>query len=80
MNTKEMLPVFVVTGLLLVNCILIFFSDAITIINIISLIGPVLIMWMVYCVLRFGNYKGPELKDEEEWGYADKNKDDLGVF
>jgi hypothetical protein len=34
---------------------------------------------MVYTVLKHGKYDGPELGDDE-FGYCDKNKDELGVF
>jgi hypothetical protein len=80
MNSKEILPVLVVSGLLAVNCFLIFYNPDTAIINIISLAGPFLIIWMVYSVLKFGQYKGPQLKEEEEWGYADKKRDDMGIF
>jgi len=43
-------------------------------------ISPVLVVWMVYSVLRYGTYIGRELKPGEEWGYEDKNRDDLGRF
>lgn len=42
-------------------------------------LSPVLLIWMVYTVIRHGQYDGPEL-DEEEWGYEDRDKDDLGIF
>ncbi len=80
MNLKEKFPVWVVTVLLLVNCFLVFFSDWLHVIYFISFVGPFLIVWMVYNVLKHGNYKAADLQEEEEWGYADKNKDDLGTF
>jgi|GEM_PF-1362090 len=80
MNSKEILPVAVVSTLLLVNCILIFFGGDITLINIIALAGPLLLIWMVYSVLKHGQYKGSQLKENEEWGYAGKNRNDLGMF
>ena len=43
------------------------------------LFAPFLICWMVYTVLKYGKYSGPEL-GEEEFGYQDKQKDQLGVF
>ena len=39
-------------------------------------VSPVLIIWMVWVVLRFGEYNGEELVDEQEFGYADRP--DLG--
>jgi hypothetical protein len=43
------------------------------------LFSPLLICWMVYTVLKRGKYEGPSLGDEE-FGYQDKSKDELGVF
>ena len=80
MNTKEMVPVLAVSGLLAVNCYLIFYHPDTAIINIISLAGPFLIIWMVYSVLKFGKYKGPALEEEQEWGYADKKREELDTF
>lgn len=34
-------------------------------------LSPVLLIWMVYTVLKYGVYSGKELKDNEEWGYED---------
>ena len=39
--------------------------------------SPFLLIWMVYSVLKYGNYKGKELKENEEWGYEDKNRKEL---
>ena len=34
-------------------------------------LSPFLMIYMVYTVLRFGIYNGPELQPDEEWGYQD---------
>jgi hypothetical protein len=39
---------------------------------------PLVIICMVLIVLLDESRKYPELKNEE-WGYADKNKEDLGI-
>jgi hypothetical protein len=44
------------------------------------LMSPFLVIWMAYTILRYAPYNGRELKEDEEWAYGDKNKDDLGVF
>lgn len=44
------------------------------------LASPFLVIWMAYTILKFGTYNGHELEENEEWGYQDKNKDELGVF
>ena len=43
-------------------------------------LSPILIIWMVYTVIRYGKYTGKELKPNEEWGYEDTPKDQLGTF
>lgn len=44
------------------------------------LLSPFLVVWMAYTILRYAPYNGRELKEDEEWGYQDKNKDELGIF
>jgi hypothetical protein len=39
-------------------------------------ISPLLIIWMVYVVLRHGEYKHDELREGQEFGYVDRP--DLG--
>lgn len=34
--------------------------------------SPVLIIWMVWVVLKYGEYKGEELEDNQEFGYVDR--------
>jgi len=34
--------------------------------------SPVLIIWMVWVVLKYGEYDGEELEDEQEFGYTDR--------
>jgi len=44
------------------------------------LASPFLVIWMAYTIIRYAPYNGKDLKEDEEWGYADKDKDELGVF
>ncbi len=44
------------------------------------LLSPFLVIWMAYTILRYAPYNGKDLAEGEEWGYADKGKDELGVF
>jgi hypothetical protein len=55
------------------------FEPAITYCIIMLLFSPILICWMVFTVLKYGKYEGPEL-GYEEFGYQDKSKDELGIF
>jgi len=80
MRTKELLPVLIVTYVLLIYSILIMFDRLPVVTGIIFFISPFLIAWMVYSVLRFGKYNGKSMEEDEEWGYADKEKKELGVF
>jgi len=34
-------------------------------------VSPLLVIWMVYTVIRYGQYKGKELSEGQEWGYED---------
>jgi len=44
------------------------------------LASPFLVVWMAYTILKYASYTGRELAEDEEWGYQDKNKDELGIF
>jgi hypothetical protein len=35
-------------------------------------LSPLLIIWMVWVVIKHGEYRGPELKENQEYGYLDK--------
>jgi len=43
------------------------------------LLSPVLILWLVIIALKFGKHNNTNLNDEE-FGYQDRNKGDLRVF
>lgn len=43
-------------------------------------LSPLFMLWLVYTVIRYGKYSGKELQENEEWGYQDRNKDELGIF
>lgn len=78
---KEKIPasVYVVTALLVLYTILISLNAPIRITGFLFMISPVLIIWMVVSVLKAkSNVK--DLADGEEWGYADKKKEDLNIF
>ena len=40
---------------------------------------PFVLVWMVICILKDSSAPYPEL-GEHEWGYSDKNRDELGLF
>jgi len=35
-------------------------------------LSPVLIIWMVWVVLKYGEFRGEELEEEQEFGYTDQ--------
>ncbi len=41
--------------------------------------SPFLLCWMVYTILKYGRYNGSPLADDE-FGYQDKSRDELGTF
>jgi hypothetical protein len=80
MKKKENVAVFTVTGLFLLYCLLLFTNSYIELAYAIFFTSPFLVAWMVYAVIYNGKYTGKELNDDEEWGYADKRKDELKLF
>jgi hypothetical protein len=44
------------------------------------LLSPFLVVWMAYTILKHAPYNGRELEEDEEWGYGDRTKDQLGKF
>jgi hypothetical protein len=79
MNRSEKIPVLVVSGLLLLYIYLAITSSLPGITGIIFSVSPLLVVWLAYNVIRFGK-PVEELKQEDEWGYADRGKDELGIF
>lgn len=76
-------PIFsttVVTTCLVIYQVLCTLGIATDLIYIIFFISPLLIIWMVLTILKDNKTKVKDLKDGEEWGYRDIEKDSLGVF
>jgi hypothetical protein len=80
MFRKPSVVVGVVTGVLLLYCVLIGFNLSINLANLIFAVSPLLLLWMTYTIIRHGIFNGKELQEAEEWGYQDKNKEELGMF
>jgi hypothetical protein len=36
------------------------------------LFSPLLVLWLAYSVIRYGQFDGRELKEGEEFGYSDR--------
>ena len=71
MNKKEAIPIISVSLLLFFYSVLILFQIWLPVIYFVYIISFVCVSWLVYSVIRYGEYKGRELKEDEEWGYAD---------
>lgn len=76
---KSKIAIITVTIYLVIVC---FFANADTVSvfsEILFLLTPVALVIMVIVILRDDSRFYPEL-GEQEWGYRDKGKDDLGVL
>jgi hypothetical protein len=62
---------------LLVYTVLFHAGASLPVLGVMFLISPFLVLWMVYSVLKYGTYNGRELGPDEEWGYQDKDSDEL---
>jgi hypothetical protein len=79
---KQRIPasVFIVSTFLVVYVILMSVNPSALIGWIMFLASPFLLIWMVISILRSKTFTGKDFEEEEEWGYADKRKEDLGMF
>ena len=74
------LATIIVTTYLVLYTILHQAGASLNILGAMFAVSPFLVVWMAYTILRYGSYSGRELDEGEEWGYQDKNKNDLGTF
>lgn len=77
---KPAFAVSLATAYLVVYLLLIELNANSDIIYSMFFFSPVVVGYMLYAILKHGRYSGNELKEDEEWGYQDKNKDSLGIF
>lgn len=76
-------PVFsvaFVTIYLVVYTLLLHTGASMNVVLTMFLVSPVLVLWMVYVVLKFGKFEGRELEPDQEWGYSDRKRESLGTF
>ena len=78
MARKPAFAVTVTSSILLLYCILIAGNSPLA--YIIFSISPFLIIWTAYSIIRYGIFSSRELKKDEEWGYDDKSKEELGTL
>ena len=80
MKRKIPFSVFAATSLLVIYSVLIFLDAPLRITGFVFFISPFFIGWMIISVLKDKSYPVKELEENEEWGYGDKRKEDLGIF
>jgi uncharacterized membrane protein YjgN (DUF898 family) len=80
MRAKTPVSVFIVTVLLVLYSVLISLNASARITGLLFFISPFLLLWMAVSVLKFKAYNTKGLAEGEEWGYADKKKEDLNMF
>ncbi len=79
MLRKDIFWVVFVTCYLFVYCILLQFDATFVYAVRMLIFSPLLLCWLVFMILKYGIYKGPEL-GEDEFGYQDKKQEELGIF
>lgn len=79
---KQQIPasVFIVSAFLVVYVVVMATGASSSLGRIMFIASPFLVMWMVISVLRSKTFTGKDLEENEEWGYADKEKEKLGMF
>ena len=80
MFRHPILATIVVTTSLLLYHVFSILGFAVIFTTIIFFLSPLLMIWMVLNVLKEKNTNVRELKEDEEWGYCDRDKDSLGMF
>ncbi len=68
-----------VTVYLIVYCVFALSPATQKYIAVMFLASPLLVIWMVFAVIKYGTYNGRSL-DGDEFGYGDKSNSDLGTF
>jgi len=75
---KHQVATLIVSLYLLVYTVLFQTGASLKLLGCMFLLSPFLVIWMAYSILKYGTYNGKELSSDEEWGYQDKDKKDLG--
>ncbi|MCA1751398.1 MAG: hypothetical protein ABR572_02825 [Cryomorphaceae bacterium] len=68
----DIIVISIVSALLLIYTILASLEMYLGLVFLLVGISPLLIIWMVWTVLRHGEYNGPELDSGQEYGYLDR--------
>ncbi|HEU4609219.1 MAG TPA: hypothetical protein VFS31_13975 [Chitinophagaceae bacterium] len=79
MKGKAAGAVWLVTGFMLLYAIAPYIAFPDDLIIFMFVAAPFLIIWMAWRILKYADAADRELNDEE-WGYGDKRKEELGTF
>ncbi len=71
MKKAEWIPVLFVSVVLVVYLVMEFLNLSPAITHFTFSLSPLLIVWLVFSIIRYGDKNVRELKSDEEWGYAD---------
>ncbi|WP_026898048.1 hypothetical protein [Daejeonella oryzae] len=68
------------SGIYLMLFLLSLYLENLPLLSILFLLSPIMLLYLIYSVIRYGKYNGRELEKDEEWAYEDMNKDQLGTW
>jgi membrane protein implicated in regulation of membrane protease activity len=80
MKKKTPVSVYIATAILVSYCIAVLVNAPLEITAALFFLFPFFLVWMIIAVLRSKTGDTKELAEGEEWGYADKQKEDPGTF
>ncbi|HTL07409.1 MAG TPA: hypothetical protein VL307_04090 [Chitinophagaceae bacterium] len=80
MFQKNKLSVALATGYLLVYCILLGFDALFPLAWMMLLLSPVMLFVLFYHIIKNAGFTGRELKEDEEFGYQDRQTSSLKTF
>lgn len=72
MKRSAVIAVAAVSLLLFIYCICVLTGWGVPFAELFFICSPFLVIWMVVAILRGHDSPVPELKEEQEWGYADR--------
>lgn len=77
---RSVIVAIIATLYLLVYVILYVLGAGLALVTILFTLSPLVVLWLVFTVLKDDSVPVRELEDGEEWGYADREKETLGLF
>jgi len=80
MSRKEIIPIIFGSIVLLLYYWMIISDKESGLTSFLFVLFPFILIWIVFSILIHGKFEGKELGEQEEWGYTDKDKNELGVF